>query len=168
MKSLSLIVTSLAFGGLSFWAPTLIFFPPTTSERVWLIVASLASPLAIVAFSALALRMRRSGGADEPSTCLFALIGLWLTGPWLMTLAAALRTPDILRNMGPADYSYLVLMSFLPPYTLYVSAAQGSGYGLILATILLPICHRVFEKGRWVIPPTWKRRISFWGSRSVG
>ena len=105
--------------------------------------------------------------AFGPSTCLFALVGVWLTGPWFMTLAAALRTPDIVRNMGLADYSYLAVMSIFPVYTLYVSAAQGSGYGLVLATVLALICHRLFEKQRWVIPPGWKRRIHLGRSHSA-
>jgi hypothetical protein len=85
-----------------------------------------------------------------------------------MTLAAALRTPDIVRSMGGADYSYLALMSIFPVYTVYVSAAQGSGYGLVLATVLMPVCYRMFEKERWLIPPDWKRRIHFRRSRSTG
>jgi hypothetical protein len=70
--------------------------------------------------------------------------------------------------MTLADYAHLCLMSVFPPYTLYLSAAQGSGYALVLATILMPICHRVFEKGRWVIPPDWKHRLHLHRSHSTG
>jgi hypothetical protein len=166
MKSLRSIVATLVLGGALFWAPTLALFPPTTSDKVWLIAGSLVSPAVLLAFCSVALRLRR-GSVSGPSTCLFALVGVWLTGPWLMTLAAVLRTPHIVRSMGPADYSYLALMSVFPPYTLYVSAAQGSAYGLVLATVLMPICHRVFEKQRWLIPPGWKRHIHFYRGRST-
>lgn len=166
MKSLRFILANLVLGGAFFWAPTLALFPPTTSEKAWLIASSLVSPAALLAFCGVVLRLKR-GHVSRPSTCLFALAGVWLTGPWLMTLAAALRTPAIVRSMGPVDYSYLALMSVFPPYTLYLAAAQGGAYGLVLATVLMPICHRAFEKQRWLIPPGWKRHIHFYRSRSI-
>jgi hypothetical protein len=75
-----------------------------------------------------------------------------------MALAAALRTPE---DLTLADYAQPCLASVFPPYTLYMSAAQGSGYALIAATVLLPICHHVLERDRWFILPEWKRRLHF-------
>jgi hypothetical protein len=65
------------------------------------------------------------------------------------------------------DYLPFLWMSLCPPLTFYFSAMQGSVLALVLVTTLMPICHRVFEKGHWVIPPAWKHRIPFWGSRSA-
>jgi hypothetical protein len=52
-------------------------------------------------------------------------------------------------------------MTICPPFTLYLSAMQGSVCALMLATILMPVCQRVFERGRWFISPNWKRRLHF-------
>lgn len=157
MKSLTVAFASLLLGGISFWAPTLVLSPPTTSERTFWITASWTSPVVLLIFCAAAVRYRK-GRAGGPSSCLFALVGVWLTGPWLMALAAALRTPI---KMHLADYAQLCLMTVFPPYTLFLSAAQGSGYGLILATVLMPLCHLRVEKDRWFIPPEWKCRLHF-------
>ena len=165
MKNLGLIFANLVLGGAFFWTPTILLFPPTTSEKTWWITASYASPAALLFFCGLAVWYRK-GHVGGPSTCLFALVGVWLTGPWFMTLAAAQRTPEILRGMASMDYAYLCLMSVFPFYTLYLSAAQGTGYALVLATILMPVCHRVMERDRWFIPPEWKRR--WMGSRLGG
>jgi hypothetical protein len=90
---------------------------------------------------------------------MFALVGVWLTGPWFMSLAAILRTPAIIRDRPLESFAYTCLMTVFPPFTLYFSAAQGSAYGLILATLLLPVCHCIFEEDRWFVPPEWKRRL---------
>jgi len=160
MKNLGFVFASLVLGGVFFWAPTVVLCPPTTSEETFWITASWASPVVLLIFCGLAVRYRK-GQVGGPSSCLFALVGVWLTGPWLMALAAALRTPEIVRVMTLADYAQLCLMSVFPPYTLYLSAAQGSAYALVLATVLMPVCHRVLEKDRWFIPPDWKLRLHF-------
>jgi len=164
MKSLGFVFASLVLGPVLFWAPTIVLCPPTTSERTFWITASWTSALLLLIFCGAAVWYRK-GRVGGPSSCLFALVGVWLAGPWCMALAAALRTPEIVRGMTLADYVQLCLMSVFPPYTLYLSAAQGSAYGLVLATLLLPVCHFVLEGDRWFIPPGWKRRLHFRRSR---
>ena len=101
----------------------------------------------------------QEGTTGGPSSCLFALVGVWLSGPLFMMLAAGLRTPDMVRDFSVLEYGYIGVLSLFPGYTLYMSAAQGSAYGLVIGTILAIICHVVFEKDRWVIPPSWRRRF---------
>ena len=158
VKRLGFVFAGLVLGAVCFWAPTVVLSPPTTSERTWWITASLVSPVVLLIFCGVAVRYRK-GRVGGPSSCLFALAGVWLTGPWFMALAAALRTPEIVRGMTLADYALLCLMSVFPPFTLYLSAGQGSAYALVLATVLMPICHRVLERDRWFIPPELKLRL---------
>jgi len=158
MKRLGLLFVNVILGAVAFWTPTLALLPPTTSEKTWLVAGALAPPAALLLFCTLAVRFRKTA-VDGPSSCLFALVGIWLTGPSFMTLAAILRTPNLLHTMGPADCAHLALMSLIPPYTLYLAAAQGSGYALVLATILMPVWRHIFESDRWLIPPRLTRRF---------
>lgn len=160
IKNLGFVFASLVLGGVFFWAPTVVLSRSTMSEETFWITVSWASPLLLLIFCGLAVRYRK-GRVGGPSSCLFALVGVWLTEPWFMTLAGALRTPEIVRGMTLADYVQLCLMSVFPPYTLYMSVWQGSAYALILATVLMPVCHHVLERDRWFIPPEWKHRLHF-------
>ena len=63
--------------------------------------------------------------------------------------------------MTLGEYALFCLMTVFPPFTLYLSAAVGNAYGLVLATALLPVCHFLLEDDRWFIPPAWKRRLHF-------
>ncbi|MFI5116049.1 MAG: hypothetical protein ACHP8B_05050 [Terriglobales bacterium] len=162
MKSNLFALGSVILGGLVFWTPEILFALRIPSEGKWLAEASFAGPLALLAFCAAAAMYRKDMGVG-PSSSLFALVGIWLTAPWLMLLGASLQTSGMFQNMRVIDYAYLCLMSVLPPLTLWTSAMHGSAYGLILATIVTIVCHRVFEKGRWLIPPDWKRHLHFPG-----
>ena len=151
-------VTSLFIGGAVFWAPTVVLLPPTTSENTWIITVSLLSPAALLSYCWLAIRFRK-GTDGGPSSCLFALVGVWLSGPLFMMVAAALRTPQIVGDFSVLEYVYIGLLSLFPGYTLYMAAAQGSGYGIVLGTILAIIGYIALEKDRWLIPPALKRRF---------
>ena len=156
MKTFSIVMLSLCMGA-SFWLPTVLFLPPTTTERNWLILASLVSPVTLLMVCSLAF-WRSRGRRGGPSLCLVALVGVWLSGPWFMAIAAAIRTPSIVHDfITPVGFLYLLVLSIFPPYTIYASAMQGSAYALILATILLLVCRRKYESDRWLIPPSWKR-----------
>jgi hypothetical protein len=85
-----------------------------------------------------------------------------------MALSAGLAEGDAAHKLCVTGYGVLLLMSICPPLTLYFSFMQGNAFALILATVLMPICHRLFEKGNWVIPPSWKRRLHFRQDRSAG
>ena len=93
------------------------------------------------------------------------LIGGWLIGLWLMGFAGTLAS-------GPAckvsDYTAFILISRCPSLTFYFSAMQGSVFALILVTVLMPVCHHLFEKEHGMIPPGWKRRMHFRRSHSTG
>lgn len=155
MKSGLFAIASLIVGGLAFWIPEIVLLHSITSESAWL-PASFVGPTVLLALYLVAVRCRRNISAG-PSSALFAIAGVWATAPWLMLVGASVQTPGMFHNMRFIDYAYLCLMSIFPPLTLWTSAMDGSAYGLILVTILMPICHVLLEKQRWLIPPGSRR-----------
>jgi hypothetical protein len=155
MKIFASVLIVLMLGGTAFWLPVVVLFPLSASEKTWMLVASFIPPLALFAFCRVACWYVRHKVAG-PSMCLFSLIGVWLTGPWFMTLAAALRKPEILKT---SSYAFLSVMSVLPYWTLYMSLMEGSGYGLLIATLLLPFLRYWWERESWLIPLSLKGEI---------
>lgn len=119
-----------------------------------MVVVSLVSPAALAACWYAMIRLRKRG--EGPSSSLFALAGVWLSGPLFMMTGVAIRTPDMLHDFKGLEYAYVWILSLFPGYTLFLSAAQGSAYALVLGTILMIACHVGMEKNRWLIPPVWK------------
>src|SRR5512146_2199995 len=135
MSNRASATTSFIAGGVAFWSPTVALLPPTTSERTWMVVVSLVSPAALAACWYAMIRLRKRG--EGPSSSLFALAGVWLSGPLFMMTGVAIRTPDMLHDFKGLEYAYVWILSLFPGYTLFLSAAQGSAYALVLGTILM-------------------------------
>jgi hypothetical protein len=159
MKSFWLALASMTVAGISFWAPNVMLFPRMNSMSSFFTEITFACPLSLLAVYGAATwcrsRYQRTGAG--PSFALFGLIGVWVFGPWLMALAGTLAGgPGFHRA---SDYTPFLWMSICPPLTLYFSSMQGNVFGLILATILMPVCHWVFEKQHWFVPPALKRRF---------
>jgi hypothetical protein len=149
----------LILGGLSFWVPDIAIIRHVTWRESWPDV-TLACPVALLLFYLVAMLYKK--GKAGPSASMFALFGIWLLAPWLMRLAADWASgKQAFQGMELADYLYLVFLSFFPPLTFWHSAMQGSGYALMLATIIMPVCHCLFETGRWIVP--WRRSAKVQG-----
>ncbi len=149
-------------GALSFWLPSgLIFAALDTSPSGvsrW-IPMTIACPLVAVGFYSWMWRRRatRQGG---PSTALFQLVGIWMLAPLLMYLGSLL-TPGRSHAVSIAELKFLLMVTFVPFFTFYAAAIQGSGYGLLLISIILPIQHLRHESGRWLVP----KPLAFWRAR---
>jgi hypothetical protein len=152
-------LASTIVSGASFWAPNVALFPHIRSMDSFFVEVTFACPAALLATYALVVWLRGRHATSGPFSALFGLIGVWVTGPWLMALAGNLAGARGLHKLS--DYAPFLLMSVCPPLTFYFAFMQGNIFALILATILMPVCHRLFEKGRWLIPPGWKRRLQF-------
>lgn len=168
MKNFWLALASVMIGGISFWIPNVLLLPRMKSMSSFFVEITFACPLALLAVYGVATwyRNRHEHAQSGPSSALFGLIGVWLIGPWLMGLAGTLAGGPGFHKIN--DYTPFLWMSLCPPLTLYFSSMQGNVFALVMATVLMPVCHRMFEKGRWVIPPSWKRRLHFRQDRSIG
>jgi hypothetical protein len=167
MRNVWLVLASVVIGAASFWLPNMVLVGRILESSSAFTTVTLACPLALLAVYGIAIWWRK-GTVAGPSSALFALAGVWVAGPWMMVLSTGLSEGAVAHKFGITGYGVLFLMTICPPLTLYFSAMQGNVFALILATVLMPVCHRLFEKGRWVIPPAWKQRIHFRGSRSIG
>jgi hypothetical protein len=167
MRYVWVALASAIFGGAAFWLPNTFLVSRILDSTAVFATVTFACPLALLAAYTIVIWSRK-GTVAGPSSALFALIGVWVTGPWLMALSAGLAEGDAVHKLGSVGYGSLLLMTVFPPLTLYFSSMQGNVFALLLVTVLMPICHRFYEKGRWIIPPTWKRRIRLGRSRSTG
>jgi len=168
MKNFWLVLASVLIGGISFWTPNVLLFPRMKSMNTFFAVITFACPLALLVVYGVATWYRKQQEVNDggPSSALFALIGIWLTGPWLMGFAGTLAGGPGFHELS--DYTPFLWMSLCPPLTLYFSAMQGNVLALILVTVLMPVCHHLFEKEHWIIPPGWKPRMHFRRSHSAG
>lgn len=168
MKNFWLALASVLISGITFWTPNVFLLSRMKSMSSFFVEITFACPLALLVVYGVATwyRKKHEGNHDGPSLALFALIGVWLIGPWLMGLAGTLAGGPGFHKIS--DYIPLLWMSLCPPLTFYFSSMQGNVLALILVTVLMPVCHHRFEKGHWLIPPGWKRRIHFRRSHSTG
>ena len=148
---------SMLIAGLSFWAPNAVLFPRGGSDDDFFVKVTFACPLSLLAVYGAAVWYTRKRPRVGCSCALFGLVGIWVTGPWSMSLAAILAGGPGLHEIR--RYIALAWMSLCPPLTFYLSCMQENVFALILATVLLPICHWTFERGRWFVPPGLKRRL---------
>src|SRR5436190_23417365 len=86
MKSLWLALASVLIGGISFWTPNVLLFPRMKSMNSFFVEITFACPLALLVVYGVATWYRKQQEVNDggPSSALFALIGVWLIGPWLM------------------------------------------------------------------------------------
>jgi len=145
------------FGGAaSFWIPDVIVFNLCKSQYGFVWMTGLC-PIAGLGFYAWILRRRARGIPSGPSSALLELLGIWVLAPWFMVLASKLQ-PGPHDTWPAAMYGFVLLVMVFPPYTFFFSTANGSGYALILITLVLPFLHCRKELGQWIVPP----RFAFW------
>ncbi len=148
-------------GGAAFWLPdAAIFVAMDTSDSQWRwILMTIACPLVAVTFHRWTWR-RRSDKRGGPSAALFQLVGIWMVAPWFMVLASWMA-PGRSNVLTLGELKFLLMTTFLPIFTVPASAMQGSLYGLVIISLILPALHLGNENDRWLIPSP----LAFWRNR---
>jgi hypothetical protein len=98
---------------------------------------------------------RYQQASDGPSVAIFMLLGIWVFGSTAMMVAASFYGAGFL--MSRSDLMTVITLGLLPPYTLMMAAYDGSVFGLVFASLLMPAAHLRFEKHRWVLPVALRR-----------
>ena len=124
------------FGAAAFWAPTSAgwFLPPI--EVVSFLMLNLAGPVACVAGLWL-LRRWLPSGRSLLTVATFMVIGIWLAGPTVMS-----TTWGAVEGWSAASHlpiKWLFFFTLLPPYTFIMATYGGCLFGLLAATVALPI-----------------------------
>ena len=137
-------------GGIAFWIPDLIVPALNRNEQGGAV--TVACPAVLVLFYAVVLRFRKTERSG-PSTAIFAICGMWILALLFVMLAQEIRAPGG-GGLSWGQLGYLVVSSFLPTRIFELVALEGSIFALLLGTVAMIICHFVFERTRWIVPPS--------------
>jgi len=150
MSSWKWFLLSFFGGAIAFWIPDIIIPALKRDEQGYAVTA--ACPLASLLFYAVVLRLRRPM-ASGPSTAIFAICGMWVLALPFAMLAQQMRAEQW-GLFTWADVGYLFLSSFIPTRVVKFLALEGSILALFLGTLAMAVCHFVFERSRWIVPPS--------------
>lgn len=140
----------ILLGALCFWGPELLIYALTRHETNWTVITYLLpSTLFAAYFLVLFLRGARP---ENPSAAIYMFAGVWLLGSTAILLGSTFQGAGL---YGGAESLLVVPMGLFPPYTCIMATYDGSLFALLF-TLLLPLCHTVFERKSWIAPPKWK------------
>ena len=127
-------ILCVVLGGICFWTPTSLI-EIVTRHELNLATATLLPP-ALLVLTYIGLRTRlgvkRSG--------LWMLAGVYVLGPIFMMAAwTPLRGGFHISFGSVRDWLYLGLMCVVPPFTLVLAGYDGTLFGVLLATLLMPL-----------------------------
>jgi len=113
---------------------------------------TIVCPIMLILFYATVFRLRKAQHSG-PSTAIFAICGMWVLAIPFTLLAQAVRSHGGI-GFGWDEIGYVLVSSFLPWRIFLFVTLEGSIIALWLGTAAMLICHLVFERNRWIIPPS--------------
>jgi hypothetical protein len=145
-------------GATAFWGPETLWALIMRKNAPWQVLTALLS-LTLCATYGVVLRIRRRM-ASGPSAAGSMLVGIFVLGPWFMTLTSTFNGSGGGFHEVKAwyDWLFLLMFSFVPPYTLMMSGYDASVFALLLVTIFLTAAHFTLERRRWLLPLHRNRR----------
>ncbi|HEV7219233.1 MAG TPA: hypothetical protein VGN39_10190 [Terriglobales bacterium] len=143
----------LLLGGLCFWGPELLIYAWTRHETNAKIITFLLPGTLLVGYFLISF-FRRARQAC-PSAAIYMSVGVWLLASTAMLLGATLQKAGFYTGVGSVA---ALLIGLLPPYALIMATYDGSLFALLLS-LLMPLCHLIFERESWIIPPKWKLSV---------
>jgi hypothetical protein len=149
MSSWKWFWVSFLGGGTAFWISDVIIAVVNKNEQG--LGRTIACPVVLILFYVAMLRARRAERSG-PSTAIFAICGMWILAIWFTLLAQEMRAHGGL-GFTWGEVGYVFVSSFLPPRVHEFVALEGSILGLWAGTLLMVLCHLVFETERWIVPP---------------
>jgi hypothetical protein len=149
MSSWKWFLPSLFGGGIAFWIPDVVI--PALDRNEQGVLVTFACPALLILFYVAVLRLRKAERSG-PSTAIFAICGMWLLAISFTLLAQEVRARGGGYTWG--DLGYVLVSSFLPMRIVEFVTLEGSIVALCIGTIAMVICHVVFERTRWIVPPS--------------
>jgi hypothetical protein len=115
------------------------------------VAVTIACPIVLIVFYGFMLRLRKDRDSG-PSIAIFAICGMWVLALWFALWAQEVRAPGAPLTLS--QLRYLLVSSFLPWRIAGFLALEGSIFALLIGTVAMVISHIVFERTRWIIPPS--------------
>src|ERR1700674_1742722 len=131
-------LTYALLGGLVFWTPNVVvhwIIAYQFSGFVVIVLTVLLPATTILFFRTFLWPSLRQ--ESRLSLALFAVLGIWITGPSMLTFSSSFCGGGISQ---PDAWRFFVFGTLLfPLFTLVMSAYDGTFFALLLTTLLLPI-----------------------------
>jgi len=139
------------FGGATaFWIPDLVIPALDRNEKGYAV--TVACPALLIVFYAVVLWLRKAERSG-PSTAIFAICGMWVLALSFTTLSQWIRSEAGI-GFDWRELGYLLLYSFTPIRVLELVTLGGQIFALILGTLVMVNCRVIFERSRWIVPPS--------------
>jgi hypothetical protein len=125
-------------GALVFWAPNVVVHWIIAYRFSGYVVMGLTVLLpAVTIFFFRALSWSSSNRRSMLSPALFAVLGIWIAGPSMLTFSSSFCGGGLTQ---PDAWRFFVYGTLLfPVFTLVMSAYDGTFFALLLTTVLLPV-----------------------------
>src|SRR5580693_5204982 len=139
-------IMHILLGGIVFWAPNIAVHWMTGYRFSYsdAIGVTFLLPAATYLFFRLVFWPWRKL-EDRLPPALFAVLGIWITGPAMLTFSASFCGGGLTQ---PDAWHFFVFGTLLfPVFTLVMSTYDGTLFALLLATLLLPILANFRLKG---------------------
>lgn len=149
MSSWKWFLVSFFGAGIAFWISDIVIPAWDRKEQGYAVTA--ACPIVLILFYAVVLRLRK-GEASGPSSAISSICGMWVLALSFILLAQRVRGGEG-PGFGWGDFGYLLVSSFIPTRIILFVTLEGSIFALWLGTAAMVICHLVFERTRWILPP---------------
>jgi hypothetical protein len=137
-------------GAVAFWTPDVLLaavFHQPSIERWYL-----ANPIFVISVCltyAAIFKLRASRyPPSNISAAFYMLIGIYVLAPEFMLIEQTFAFSRIPAFHTMQDWGYMMLSSFLPPYTLIMAGYDGSAFALLIVTVLLIVADQTLEKHR--------------------
>jgi hypothetical protein len=138
-------ITHMLLGGIVFWVPNIAVHWVTGYRFSYsdAIGITFLLPAATYLFFRLVLWPWRKQ-EDRLPPSLFAVLGIWITGPAMLTFSASFCGGGLSQ---PGAWHFFVFGTLLfPLFTFVMSTYDGTLFALLLVTLLLPILANIRTK----------------------
>lgn len=153
-----LISLYVLLGAVAFWLPDILLSAYRANS---LLLFTVVPTFGFLAVYHIAKDLRPS--TSKPSTAIFMMIGVWLLASTAMMISASFSKGGFAQ--GIVDTLGVVVLGLIPPYTLIMTAYDGSLLALLITTCLAVGAHFLFELDHWIVPPSLRTRLKRWYER---
>jgi len=126
----------MVIGAASFWLPDILTKVFTGNGTAWPLITVIMPAICFGVY----FRIQRAMRADNISVAAWTLAGIYFFGPLFMLATATLGGAG-LHTIRHADYWFIPVQMFFPPFTLMLSGYDQSFFALIIVTVGFAIIH---------------------------